>query len=90
MSIDKKMIYSKLNQSHLGYNYIINNVTVGLEMALDSNEVKKVPELEKKIIEYLNQVKELDMSTFGKVNVEDQEKAILIGQKVIELIDQYL
>ncbi|CAL2077296.1 conserved protein of unknown function [Tenacibaculum sp. 190524A02b] len=90
MAINKDLIYSKLECNVLRYNYLINDVSVGLNLALKSKAVRSIPELQGKLKIHYDEVMKLRVPVFRDVVIEDQIKARDIGLEAIDLIEQYL
>ena len=75
-----------VSENDLMYNYLINNVSVGIEMALKNKQVKVnrlvFNELKKLSIEINNIPLGIDNINYG-----DQQKAIKIGNEALNIIN---
>ncbi|WP_271783520.1 hypothetical protein [Aquimarina algiphila] len=91
--MDKSMIKNKLTNNYLENRYLMNNVGVGIERALEMKEILQNKEIFDKLISYqkeLYQLEDPSISNPKSVKLTEQRKANSIGIEVFNLIQDYL
>ena len=89
----KSEIKSKLTIRSLQNRYLINNILVAIEGALELNEVKSNIDIASNLLSFKKELQSIECPIFSEpksVNLMDQRKAYSIGSKAYILIADYL
>lgn len=86
--MDKIISKLSIRNTDLKYNYLINNVSVGLDLALSNKNVVVNKEAFKQLKTLNEQLKSIPIPTWDGIDMDDQLKAYYIGLEALEIIEK--